>query len=158
MKISVGADHAGYLLKNRLADILRRRGHEVVDRGTLTADSCDYPDFAAAVARDVVSGEAERGILVCSTGIGMSIAANKVPGIRAAVASNQDQVRLTRSHNDANILTLGARYTDEATAASLVDTFLETGFDGGRHARRVEKITQLEQAGPDRQAPSAQKP
>jgi ribose 5-phosphate isomerase B len=144
MKIAIGADHAGFALKDQVRDALRQAGHEVVDAGTSSADSTDYPDYARAVAHDVVSGAAERGILVCSTGVGMSIAANKVDGIRAALAVNPEEVRLTRAHNDANIITLGARYTDPQTANEMVRVFLETPFDGGRHARRIGKIAQLE--------------
>jgi ribose 5-phosphate isomerase B len=144
MKIAIGADHAGFALKDQVRDALRQAGHEVMDVGTDTAASTDYPDYAGAVAHDVVSGVAERGILVCSTGVGMSIAANKVDGIRAAIAFNPDEVRLTRAHNDANIITIGARYTDSAQANEMVRIFLETPFDGGRHARRVGKISQLE--------------
>jgi ribose 5-phosphate isomerase B len=144
MKIAVGADHAGFALKDQVRDALRHAGHEVIDAGTNSADSTDYPDYAAAVAHKVTAGEAERGILVCSTGVGMSIAANKVDGIRAALAVNPEEVRLTRAHNDANIITFGARYTDAAAANEMVRIFLETPFDGGRHARRVGKIAELE--------------
>jgi len=144
MTISIGADHAGFLVKNRIAEHLARTGHEVVDRGTVSADSCDYPDFAAVVAHDVVSGRAGFGVLVCATGIGMSIAANKVPGIRAAHGTFIAEVRLARAHNDANILALGARFPGEDPIA-LVDAFLETTFEGGRHARRVAKIAAIEQ-------------
>ena len=143
MIISIGADHAGFLLKDRIAEHLARTGHEVVDRGTASADSCDYPDFAAVVADDVASGRARFGVLVCATGIGMSIAANKVRGIRAAHGSSIDEVRLARAHNDANILALGARFHGEDPLA-LVDTFLETTFEGGRHARRIAKIAAIE--------------
>jgi len=144
MKIAIGADHAGFALKDQVRDALREAGHEVVDVGTSSTESTDYPDYAGAVAHDVVSGAVERGILVCSTGVGMSIAANKVDGIRAALGVNPDEVRLTRAHNDANIITLGARYTDAQAAKEMVRVFLETPFDGGRHARRVGKIAQLE--------------
>jgi len=144
MKIAIGADHAGFALKEQLRDALRQAGHEVIDAGTNSADSTDYPDYAGVVAYKVTSGEAERGILVCSTGVGMSIAANKVDGIRAALAFSADVVRLTRAHNDANIMTLGARHTDAAAANEMVRIFLETPFDGGRHARRVGKIAELE--------------
>jgi ribose 5-phosphate isomerase B len=144
MRIALGADHAGFVLKQHLRRSLEQHGHEVVDVGTNSPDSCDYPDFAAAVAHEVAAGRAERGVLVCSTGVGMSIAANKVPGIRAALGTNTEEVYLVRSHNDANILTLGARYLDEAEADALVDTFLTTEFDGGRHARRLAKIAALE--------------
>jgi len=145
MKIAVGADHAGYTLKERLIGKLKEDGHEVVDFGTHSTESTDYPDFAAAVSRAVVGGEAETGLLVCSSGVGMSIAANKIHGIRAALGVNADEVSYTRRHNDANVLALGANYTDEATARVLLDTFLTTRFEGGRHARRIEKIKKLEQ-------------
>ena len=144
MKIAIGADHAGYALKDLVRDALRQAGHEVIDVGTNSADSTDYPDYAVAVAEGVLSGAAERGILVCSTGVGMSIAANKIDGIRAALAFNVDEVRLTRAHNDANIITIGARYTDPEAANEMVRIFLETPFEGGRHARRVGKIADLE--------------
>jgi ribose 5-phosphate isomerase B len=144
MRIALGADHAGFVLKQHLCRSLREKGHEVVDAGTDSTDSCDYPDYAAAVARDVAEGRADRGVLVCSTGVGMSIAANKVPGIRAALGTNVEEVYLVRSHNDANVLTLGARYLDAPDADALVETFLSTEFDGGRHARRLAKIAALE--------------
>jgi len=144
MKIALGADHAGFALKEQLRRRLVQEGHEVVDFGTGSSESCDYPDFAQPVAREVAQGRADRGILVCSTGIGMAMAANKVAGVRAAPAQSDDEVRLTREHNDANVLTLGARYLDEQRAAGLVDLFLGTQFLGGRHARRVAKIAQLE--------------
>jgi len=144
MKIAIGADHAGFALKDQVRDALRQAGHDVMDAGTNSAESADYPDYAAAVAHDVISGAADRGILVCSTGVGMSIAANKVDGIRAALAISPDEVRLTRAHNDANIITIGARYTDPQVANEMVRVFLETPFEGGRHARRIGKITQLE--------------
>ncbi len=146
MKVALGADHAGFVLKQHLLRSLEQKGYEVMDEGTGSAESCDYPDYAAAVARDIIEGRAERGILVCSTGVGMSIAANKVPGIRAALGTNLDEVALLRSHNDANILTLGAKYLNGSAAECLVEAFLTTPFDGGeRHTRRVRKITALEQ-------------
>ena len=144
MKIAIAADHAGFALKEQLRHKLEQDGNEVVDFGTGTAESCDYPDYAQSVARDVAQGRSDRGILVCSTGIGMAIAANKVDGVRAAPAQSEDEVRLTREHNDANVLTLGARYLDEARAMDLIHIFLATEFSGGRHARRVAKIAQLE--------------
>ena len=144
MKIAIAADHAGFALKEQLRQKLAEDGNEVIDFGTNTAESCDYPDFAQTVARDVAQGRSDRGILVCSTGIGMAIAANKVDGVRAAPAQSQDEVKLTREHNDANVLTLGAKYLDEAQAMDLIHTFLSTEFIGGRHARRVAKIAQLE--------------
>ena len=144
MIIAVGADHAGYALKQQLAEALRKAGHEVIDDGTHSTESTDYPPYAAAVGRAVASGAADRGILVCATGVGMSIAANKIAGVRAAVAVNPEEVQLTRRHNDANVLTLGALYTDTAAAAEYVKLFLETPFDGGRHQRRVDEITKME--------------
>jgi len=145
MRIAIGADHAGFALKERLRQKLAEEGHEVVDFGTSSAESCDYPDFAQQVARQVGDGRSDRGILVCSTGIGMAMAANKVSGVRAAPAQSEDEVRLTREHNDANVLTIGARYLDEERASKLVGVFLTTEFSGGRHARRVAKIGAVEQ-------------
>lgn len=145
MKIAVGADHAGFTLKERLVEKLKSEGHEVVDFGTHSTESTDYPDFAAAVGRAVAHKEADTGLLVCSSGVGMSIAANKIHGIRAALGTNTDEVSYVRRHNDANILAIGAKYTDEATASALLDTYLTTPFEGGRHARRIEKINKLEQ-------------
>src|SRR3954468_14311016 len=144
MKITIAADHAGFALKEKLRLKLADEGHEVIDFGAASTESCDYPDYAQQVAREVGEGRSERGILVCSTGIGMAIAANKVAGVRAAPAQCEDEVRLTREHNDANVLTLGARYLDEGRAAGLVGLFLTTEFSGGRHARRVAKIAGLE--------------
>ena len=144
MKIAIGADHAGFSLKENLRHKLAEEGYEVVDFGTGSAESCDYPDFAQSVGRDVAQGRSDRGILVCSTGIGMAMAANKVDGVRAAPAQNDDEVKFTREHNDANVLTLGAKYMDEGRAMELIDIFLKTEFAGGRHARRVAKIAQLE--------------
>jgi len=148
MKIAIGADHAGFSLKEKLRQKLAEEGYEVVDFGTSSPDSCDYPDFAQSVGREVAQGRSDRGILVCSTGIGMAMAANKVDGVRAAPAENDDEVRLTREHNDANVLTLGARYLDEDRAAGLVNLFLATEFTGGRHARRVAKLERLSEPRP----------
>ncbi|MGH9719645.1 MAG: ribose 5-phosphate isomerase B, partial [Bryobacteraceae bacterium] len=144
MRIAIGADHAGFSLKESLRERLRAVGHEVVDHGTHSPDSVDYPDMAASVARAVASGESERGVLVCNTGVGMSIAANKIHGVRAALGVTEDEVRLTREHNDANVLTLGAVLSNAETAAKLLDVFLATPFQGGRHARRIAKIADLE--------------
>ncbi len=148
MKIAIAADHGGFVLKDGLRDRLRALGHQVTDFGTDSAASTDYPDYAGVVARAVASGEFERGMLVCTTGVGMSIAANKVPGIRAALGVNDAEVRLTRAHNNANVLTLGATLVDLDTAARLARIFLETEFEGGRHARRVDKIAAIERGGP----------
>jgi ribose 5-phosphate isomerase B len=144
MRIAIGADHAGFSLKEQLRWKLAGEGYEVIDFGTGSSESCDYPDFAQSVGRDVAQGRSDRGILVCSTGIGMAMAANKVDGVRAAPARSEDEVKLTREHNDANVLTLGASYTDAPRAMELIDIFLKTEFAGGRHARRVAKIAQLE--------------
>ncbi len=149
MKIAIGADHAGFELKNQLGDVLRKTGHEVCDFGTNSAEATDYPDYAVRVAKAVASGTVERGVLVCGSGVGMSIAANKVRGVRAALGVTPEEVRLTRAHNDLNVLTQGARFTDPARARELLQAFLETPFedtnnDRGRHARRIAKISQLE--------------
>jgi ribose 5-phosphate isomerase B len=147
MRIAIGADHAGFVLKEELRRALIEEGHQVTDFGTDSEEPCDYPDFARVVAREVARGACERGILVCSTGIGMAIAANKVEGVRAAPAECVDEVRLTREHNDANVLTLGARYVDERRALDLARVFLSARFAGGRHARRLEKIAAMERDG-----------
>lgn len=146
MNISIGADHAGFALKEQVAAALRQAGHQVSDVGAHGTESVDYPDFAEPVARAVASGAADRGVLICSTGVGISIAANKVPGVRAALAYNLEEVALARQHNNANVLAIGAKFTDAATANHYVKTFLETPFEGGRHERRVNKIAQIELA------------
>lgn len=143
MRIHVGADHAGFQLKEQVKDLLASRGHEVTDVGTHGEESVDYPDFAGLVGRAVVSGAADAGILVCGTGLGMAIAANKVPGVRAIQASDPEMARMSRLHNDANVLTLPGRYIDVERAAEVVDAFLGTAFEGGRHQRRVDKIDTL---------------
>jgi ribose 5-phosphate isomerase B len=144
MRIAIAADHAGFALKEKVLPKLAEEGHSVADFGTHSQESCDYPEFAERVAREVVEGRAERGILVCSTGIGMAIAANKVRGVRATPAEYEDEVRLTREHNDANVLTLGARYIDETRAMELIRVFLSAEFKGGRHARRLAEIAEIE--------------
>jgi ribose 5-phosphate isomerase B len=147
MKIAIAADHAGFSLKETLRDELRAKGHQVADLGTGSEQSTDYPDYAAAVGHDVADGRADRGILVCSSGVGMSMAANKVPGVRAALGVNPDEVRVTREHNDANVLTLGARFTSPEQARELIDIFLGTEFSGGeRHVRRIAKLAELDRA------------
>jgi ribose 5-phosphate isomerase B len=142
--IALGADHAGYTLKEKLKTWLAADGHRIIDHGTHSTDSVDYPDYAAAVAESVRAGEAERGVLVCGSGIGMAMAANKVAGARAAVAADADVARLARQHNDANVLALGARLTAPVHALAIVQAWLATPFEGGRHARRVDKLTQLD--------------
>ena len=141
MKIAIGADHAGFDLKAHLVERLRSQGHEVEDAGTDSPTrSVDYPDFAAKVSSAVASGEAERGVLVCGTGIGIAIAANKHEGIRAATCNDLYTARMARAHNDVNVTALGARVVGTGVAEEIVDLFLTTPFDGGRHRRRVEKI------------------
>lgn len=144
MKIAIGADHAGFALKQELKAKLLDLGYSVEDYGTQSDASTDYPDYASAVGHAVSQGRADRGILVCSTGVGMSIAANKIAGVRAALAMNEDEVALTRGHNDANVLTIGAKYVSLDEAVHLVNVFITTPFEGGRHQRRVDKITALE--------------
>lgn len=144
LRIAVGADHAGVALKDHLLRFLDERGITYKDFGTHGSESVDYPDFAADVAHAVSAGEYERGLLVCGSGIGMAIAANKVAGIRAAVVTETESAKLSRSHNDANVLALGARLTTPEVARSIVAAFLDTPFDGGRHQRRIDKLTQLD--------------
>ena len=144
MKISIASDHAGFEEKELLRSYLTELGHEVIDRGPDSDDRVDYPDFAALVAADVAGGAAERGVLVCGTGIGMAIAANKVHGIRAANVTSPEFAALAREHNDANIVTVSGRFVDDATNRAIVRAFLETEFGGGRHTGRVEKIMALE--------------
>lgn len=144
MNVALGADHAGVGVKAELAKLLQALGHKVVDVGTTDAQSCDYPDYAAQVARKVAGGECERGVLVCGTGIGMSIAANKVSGIRAALICDEKGAELSRQHNDANIFCAGARSLPVVRIAELLKIWLQTPFEGGRHERRLEKIRGLE--------------
>ncbi len=144
MKIAIGADHAGFAMKNEVVTRLKELGHNVEDVGTYSTESTDYPDYAELVATRVSAGQADRGILVCSTGIGMSIAANKVAGVRAAVAMSDEEVALSRTHNNANVLTLGATFSDQESANRWVEIFLREGFEGGRHERRVKKIAEIE--------------
>lgn len=142
--IAIGSDHGGYSLKQVIMKHLDERGLEYRDYGTYSEESCDYPIYAEAVARAVAGGEAERGILICGTGIGMSMAANKIHGIRCALCGDCYSAELTRRHNDANILALGARVLGEGLAEKIMDTFLTTEFEGGRHARRIGLIADLE--------------
>lgn len=145
MKISIACDHGAVALKNAVKAHLTAQGHEVLDFGTDSTDSCDYPDFAGPAARAVASGECERGIVLCTTGIGVSIVANKVRGVRCALLSDLMSARLTREHNDANMMALGAGVVGEKLALEIVDVFLSTPFSGGaRHLRRLEKLAALE--------------
>ena len=154
--VALGADHAGFPLKEDLKGWLIARGYDVVDLGTQSAEAVDYPDYAAAVGGAVTTGKAERGVLVCGTGIGMAMAANKVSGIRAAGCADAYTARMSREHNDANVLALGARITGRDAAIEILETWLDAEFAGGRHARRVEKIVELDRArgseSPDAQA------
>jgi ribose 5-phosphate isomerase B len=145
--VAVGADHAGFALKQDLKSWLTAQGHTVLDFGTYSGDSVDYPDFAAAVSRAVSAGEAACGVLVCGTGIGMAIAANKVPGIRAGVCGDVETARLSRQHNDLNVLALAGRLTPPDRAIAIVRAWLETPFEGGRHERRLAKVSALEVTG-----------
>ena len=144
MKIAIGCDHGGLEHKNAIIAHLKERGFEVVNFGTDTLDSVDYPDIAVKVCNAVVSHECERGILVCGTGIGMSIAANKIKGIRAAALSDHYSAKYTRLHNNANILCLGGRVIGIGTALELTDIFTDTDYEGGRHQKRLDKIAALE--------------
>jgi ribose 5-phosphate isomerase B len=144
MRIALGADHAGVTLKNDIKRLLDERGIPYQDFGTHNSDSVDYPDVAADVARHVATGEFDRGILMCGSGVGMAMAANKIPGVRAAAVSDEATTRLSREHNDANVITIGERVTPADRARRLVEIFLDTEFHGGRHQRRIDKIAALE--------------
>ncbi|HEY4101961.1 MAG TPA: ribose 5-phosphate isomerase B [Gemmatimonadales bacterium] len=143
-RIPIGADHAGFEMKAMIADELRAQGFDVEDVGSHTTAPTDYPDYAHVVAREIEEGEANRGILLCGSGLGMSYAANRHPGIRAAVVWSPDIARLARQHNDANVLVLPSRFIDEGTAREIVRTFLNTPFEGGRHVKRIAKIENAE--------------
>jgi ribose 5-phosphate isomerase B len=145
MKIAVGSDHRGYDAKRRIVALLQQLGHEVLDMGPGGAESVDYPDFAFQVARAVSEGRVDRGILICGTGIGMCIAANKVPGVRAAPCHDSITAEMSRRHNDANVLCLSADLLGDELIDRMVRIWLETGFEGGRHARRVDKIKRFEE-------------
>jgi ribose 5-phosphate isomerase B len=144
MRIAVGSDHAGFQLKERVAPLLERAGHDVVDVGTDSEDSTDYPIYAAEAARMVAGGQADRAVLVCGSGVGVSMVANKVDGVRAVNAHDPEEAEMSRRHNDANVLTLEGRRLDEREAAAIVERFLATEFEGGRHARRVDQMSDVE--------------
>jgi ribose 5-phosphate isomerase B len=144
MRIAVGSDHAGLELKRKVAPLLERAGHEVVDVGTESEESADYPPFAAAAARLVAAGDAERAVLVCGSGVGVSIVANKVDGVRAVNAHDPTEAEMSRRHNDANVLALAGRRIPEEDATRIVEAFLGTEFEGGRHQRRVDQISVIE--------------
>ena len=144
MRIALGSDHGGYALKCKIKEHLESRGYECVDFGCHSLESCDYPDFGEAAARAVAAGDCPRGIVICTTGIGISMAANKVHGIRCAHCADTVEARLTREHNDANMLAIGAGFTGKNLAERMVEVFLSTDFEGGRHARRVEKLNAIQ--------------
>jgi ribose 5-phosphate isomerase B len=144
MKIAIGSDHAGYQMKELLKSAIREFGHEVKDFGTFSENSCDYPDFGRKVALSVKAGDHDYGVLICGTGIGMCMVANKVPGIRAALCCNIYMAEMSRRHNDANILVLGGRVIGTDLAREMLRTFLATRFEGDRHKRRVEKIMSMD--------------
>ena len=146
MKISIGCDHSALELKNAIIDYLKSKGHEVTDRGTYTKDSCDYTDYGYMVAKDIKDKKADRGIVICYTGIGMSMIANKVKGVRCALVGSKDAALLTREHNDSNCLALSAKYTGIPLAKEIVDVWLNTEFSfNERHQRRIDKITKYEE-------------
>ena len=144
MKIALGSDHGGFELKKEIISYLTENGYEIKDFGTNSTESCDYADYGLAVAEAVAAGEFNFGILICGTGIGIGIVANKVPGIRAALCSDTFSAHATREHNDANILTMGQRVVGPGLAIDIVKTFLSSKFEGGRHIRRIDKISQIE--------------
>ncbi len=144
MKIALGCDHGGYALKCDIIKLLEKLGHEVVDFGCHSTESCDYPDFGEAAARAVASGQCDRGIVICTTGIGISIAANKVKGIRCAHCADSLEAEMTRRHNDANMMAIGAGFTGKNLAERMGEVFLSTDFEGGRHARRVDKLNAIQ--------------
>lgn len=144
MKIAVACDHGGLNLKNEIIKFLKENGYEYINYGTNSSDSCDYPDFALPVAESVACGECDKGIIICSTGIGVSMVANKVPGVRCAHCHDCYCAEFTRRHNDANVLAMGEKVVGTGYALKIVETFLTTDFEGGRHQRRVDKITAIE--------------
>lgn len=141
--IALGSDHAGFELKEKIKKYLEEKKVETKDYGCFSDDPVDYPDYAEKVAKAVANGDADRGILVCGTGLGMSMSANKLPGIRAALCWNEKAAEMSRKHNDANVLCLGARLIDHTDALRIVNVWLKTGFDGGRHIKRVKKINKI---------------
>ena len=144
MKIALGSDHGGYGLKQHITETIKGLGHEVEDFGCYSTESCDYPDFGEAAARAVSEGKCDMGIVICTTGIGISIAANKVKGIRCGHCADCLEAELTRKHNDANMMAIGAGFTGEKMADRMVEVFLSTAFEGGRHQRRVDKMMAIE--------------
>ncbi|MEN6450991.1 MAG: ribose 5-phosphate isomerase B [Thermoguttaceae bacterium] len=146
MRVAIGTDHRGFALRPKIVELVRQMGHEAIDVGTFSPEAVDYPDIAADVAGRVSRGDADRGILVCGTGLGMCIAANKVPGIRAAACHDDITAEASRRHNDANVLCLSGDLLGERLIDRMIEIWLSTPFEGGRHARRVDKIRQMEKA------------
>lgn len=146
MRIAIGSDHRGYTVKSKVIELVRRLGHEVFDEGCSGTESVDYPDIATVVGQKVSSGEMDRGILICGTGIGMCIAANKFPGVRAAPCHDDLTAEMSRRHNDLNVLCLSADMLGEKLIDRMVEIWLSTAFEGGRHARRIEKLTEMERS------------
>lgn len=147
MKLSIGSDHAGFAVKERLRKALQQQGHQVADVGAASEEPCDYPDYAEKVGREVAKGAAERGILICGTGIGMSIAANRIPGVLAACIHDRVTAEMSRRHNNANVFCAGSRIVPAGEIEANLKVWLETPFEGGRHSRRVEKIVKLDKKG-----------
>jgi ribose 5-phosphate isomerase B len=145
LKIALGSDHGGFFYKEKIKEYLKSKRYEIVDKGTYSPEPVDYPYFGENVGKAVVEGEADMGIIICGTGIGISIAANKIKGVRAALCTNEFMARMARSHNDANVLALGQRVIGLDHALAIVDVFLETPFEGGRHERRVKLILDIEE-------------
>jgi len=145
MRIAIGSDHRGFHLKEKVAALLREKGHEVKDAGTTATESVDYPDFAAEVAQQVSNTDAERGILICGSGIGMAITANKFPGVRAAPCTDEITAEISRRHNDLNVLCLSADMLSPRSVERMIELWINTQFEGGRHSRRIEKIHQIEE-------------
>ena len=160
MRIAVGTDHRGFSIRPKVIELVERLGHEVEDVGTVSGEAVDYPDIASLVSRKVSRGEVDRGILVCGTGLGMCIAANKFPGVRAAPCHDDLTAEMSRRHNDTNVLCLSSDLLGERLIDRMIELWLSTPFEGGRHARRVDKITEIEQQTnpPDKQKPDGQKP
>ena len=154
MRIALGSDHRGYQLKSKIVAMLEGDGHEVDDVGTMSSESVDYPDYASIVSKKVSHQEADRGILICGTGIGMAIAANKIPGVRAAPCSDELTAEMSRRHNDLNVLCLSADMLGDRLVGRLVKVWIKTAFEGGRHARRVGKIDELEQTAEGCESPA----
>ncbi len=146
MKLSLGSDHAGFKLRTELVELLKAAGHEVTDHGTFTPESVDYPDFAQKACADVVEKRSDFGVLVCGTGVGVSIAANKIHGIRAFLAINEDASKMTRHHNNSNVICFGQKYHTAQMAMIMIENFINTPYDGGRHNKRLDKLAKMEEA------------